>query len=347
MRLQQPRPSYSARDETERNRQIELADLQNHKRGQDLTVAPGRLILADETSGTQYEVYVDNSTLLIRELGGLDVSGDFDIRHAESVVFSTYGDTVSVSDKKKGLNKFGRTENADAGTLTTVGLFQGAVVNEAFAATNIVDSIVSSSTSDTTQEIKIEGHTIDGSGNLTFSIQTVTLNGQTEVPLTTPLARVSRAFVNSSGTFNSPFAALVGDVSVYDNTDGIAAGVPNTAAATKIIIKAGKTQTEKCSTSISSSDYWFLTSMHCSIEERGPASAVDFYIEARDIANGGQWRPMGVELSLDTGAQPTGVLEFHPFRIVPKNHDVRVIAVSDTANTFCSAELEGYLAVVQ
>jgi len=347
MRLQQPRTVYSSHDEIERNRQIELADLQNHKRGQDLTVAPGRLILADETSGTQYEVYVDNAALLIRELGGLAVTTDADILQAERVVLSTYGDTVSVAAKAKNLNKFGRTENADSGVVTTIAAFQGTVVNETFVSTNLIDSVVSSSTSDTTQTIRIEGHTIDGSGNLTFVIQDAILTGQTEVTLATPLARANRAYVKASGTFNTPQAALVGIVSVYVNTDGIASGVPSTAAATKILIEAGKTQSEKCATSVSSTDYWILTSLHATIEEQGPAAAADFYVETRDIVNGGAWLPLGVELSLNTAGQSSGSLEFRPFRIIPSNHDVRVMVVADTANTQVDAELEGYLAAVQ
>ena len=275
-----------------------------------------------------------------------ELYAEMDITHAQNVVFSTYGDTVSVESKKKSLNKFGRTENADSGTATTVAVFQGTVVNETYVSTNIIDSVVSSSTSDTTQVITVEGHTIDGSGNLTFSVQNATLTGQTEVTLTTPLARVSRAFVANSGTFNSPYAALVGNVSIYDNTGGIASGVPSTAAATKAIIEAGKTQTEKAATSVSSVDYWFLTGIEASVEEQGPAAAVDIYVEIRDVANGGQWRPIGVELSLDTNSQPTGEHKFKPFRIVPKNHDVRVVAISGTANTYVSADLEGYLAVV-
>ena len=270
-----------------------------------------------------------------------------DILQAERVVLSTYGDTVSVVAKAKNLNKFGRTENADSGVTTTVAAFQGTVVNETFVSTNLIDSVVSSSTSDTTQTIRVEGHTIDGSGNLTFVIQDAILTGQTEVTLATPLARANRAYVKASGTFNTPPAALVGIVSVYDNTDGIASGVPSTAAATKILIEAGKTQSEKCATSVSSTDYWILTSLHATIEEQGPAAAADFYVETRDISNGGAWLPLGVELSLNTAGQSSGSLEFRPFRIIPSNHDVRVMVVADTANTQVDAELEGYLAAVQ
>jgi hypothetical protein len=284
---------------------------------------------------------------LQRRVGGAGTPQDWALAYAERVIQGTYGNTVSVWEKKKALNKFGRTVNADAGVRTTVAAFQGAVVNETYVSTNIIDSIVSSSTSDTTQIITIEGHTIDGSGNLTFSVQNATLTGQTEVTLGTPVARVSRMYVKNSTTFDSPYAALVGIVSAYDNTGGMSSGVPTVPAATKCIISAGKTQSEKCATSISSTDYWIVTSIHCGVENaQGPSAAVDFILESRDIANGGVWLPSGVQLSLDTASAPTGSINFNPYRIVPKNHDVRIIAISDAANTFCTAEIEGYLAVI-
>jgi len=268
-------------------------------------------------------------------------------QYAEFVVKSTYGDTVSVRKKAKPLNKFGRTANADSGVATTVSQFQGTtVVNETFVTTNLIDSIVSSSGSDT-MSITIEGHTIDGSGNLTFSVQTATLNGQTEVTLATPLARANRAYVTPSGTFNSTPAALVGNVSVYDNTAGITSGVPNTAAATKLVLNAGQTQSQKCQTAISSADYWFIDSYQYSITGAGPNAEVNFQIESRDIANGGVWRPFGPEISLESGATPTLRGNFEPFRIVPPNHDLRVIATASAANTEVSAEIEGVLASIQ
>lgn len=277
---------------------------------------------------------------------GTGVPQDWKLAYAEEVIRNTYSDTVSVWEKKKALNKFGRTSNADSGVSTTVAVFQGTVVNETYVSTNIIDSIVSSNTGDTTQTITVEGHTIDGSGNLTFVTQNASLNGQTEVTLSTPLARANRAFVANSTTFDSPYAALAGTISIYDNTGGITSGVPNTAAATKLIIDAGKTQTEKCATSISSQDYWIITALQASIEERGPTAAADFQIEIRDVANGGVWRPLGAEISLNSAGQSTAIVKFDPYRIVPKSHDVRVVVISNTANTLCSAEIEGYLASV-
>lgn len=273
--------------------------------------------------------------------------GANDISQAERVVFSTYNDRVSVFEKAKNLNKFG-TNSVVGTTLETVAQLQGATANETFVSTNIIDSIVSSSSSDTTQTITIEGHTIDGSGNLTFVVQSAALNGQTEVTLATPLARATRALVANSGTFNVTPAALVGTVYVYDNTDGITAGVPDTPAATKVLINSGETQSQKCSTAVSSGDYWFISSFEAGIGEAGgAANRVEFRIEVRDIMNGGPWRPLGRDITVDVDQSSPPPSEPKPFLIVPKNHDVRVRAKTDSSTAAVYAELRGYLALVQ
>jgi hypothetical protein len=63
MKLPAPAPRYEPTRESERNRQIEQADLENHKRGRDMYVAPGRLILTSP-NGTLWEVKVDNTGAL-------------------------------------------------------------------------------------------------------------------------------------------------------------------------------------------------------------------------------------------------------------------------------------------
>ena len=89
------------------------------------------------------------------------------VHFAERSVAVTYGDRVSVYEKGKAITKFG-TNSTVGTTYETVAQLQSTESNETFVTTNIIDSIVSSSASDTTQTITIEGHTIDGSGNLTF-----------------------------------------------------------------------------------------------------------------------------------------------------------------------------------
>jgi hypothetical protein len=273
-------------------------------------------------------------------------SSSFDIAQAERVVLSIYGDTVSVKAKAKNLNKFGTNSSAST-TYETVAQLQGSELNETFVTTNSIDSVVSSSASDTTQTINIEGHTIDGSGNLTFVVQDAVLNGQTEVTLTTPLARANRMAVKRTGTFGWTPAALVGTVSVYDNAAGITAGVPNTAAATKILLSPGATQSDKCQTAISATDYWFITEFTAGVgSSGGPANRVTFQLEVRDVPNGGAWRPIGREIVVRSD-QNGARFDFAPFAIVPKNHDVRVRAKTDSSSAEVFAEMQGYLAAVQ
>lgn len=59
MKLPAPSGKYEPSRESERNRQIEQADLENHKRGRDMYVSPGRLILASP-DGTLWEIKVDD-----------------------------------------------------------------------------------------------------------------------------------------------------------------------------------------------------------------------------------------------------------------------------------------------
>lgn len=267
------------------------------------------------------------------------------VKQAERVVYSTYGDTVSVINKAKNLNKFGRNQ-AVGTSWETVAKFQGTTSDETFVTTNLIDSIVSDDTGDTTQTIVIEGHTIDGSGNLTFVSQEKALTGQTEATLTTPLARATRAYVKASGTFGSTPTALAGNVYIYDNTDGITSGVPDTAAATKLMILAGETQTEKAATAISQSDYWFIQYFSCAIgDATGPTNFATVRMETRDIVNGGAWRPLGRDYTL--WPDSVGIhREFDPVLIVPKNHDWRVRAIADGGSTEIYAEAGGPLASI-
>lgn len=63
MKLEQAGPSYSQTRMVELQRQIEQADAQNHKRGRDVYVAPGRLILT-APNGTLYALTVSNTGTL-------------------------------------------------------------------------------------------------------------------------------------------------------------------------------------------------------------------------------------------------------------------------------------------
>ena len=60
MKLPAPSVRYDNSREADRNRILEKADRENHKRGQDLYVSPGRLLIA-APNGSVWAVSVDNS----------------------------------------------------------------------------------------------------------------------------------------------------------------------------------------------------------------------------------------------------------------------------------------------
>lgn len=140
------------------------------------------------------------------------------IRQALNEIYDQYGVWASVDRKRKSLGKFGRTLNADSNVETTVaqlGTVGSPESNETFVTTNAIDGVVSAGASGTdNQVLTIEGHTIDGSGNLTFVVQNVTLTGQTKATLATPLARATRAYVKD-GTFGAPATTPEGPCYIY------------------------------------------------------------------------------------------------------------------------------------
>lgn len=279
-----------------------------------------------------------------------NIDNDAKVKQAINAVFSTYGDTVSVENKKKSLNKFGKRVGIGT-TFGTIMSFQGSENRLTYPSTNLVDSIISTATGDTSKTYVVEGHTIDGSGNLTFVSQDVTTdasNGQTRAAIGTPLRDVTRAYLKPSGTFNSPQTVHTGTISFYDNTDGDnSSGVPTTASAVSMRLLPGDTQSQKAATSISQSDYWFLDGISVAIEDASPsANFVTFRMVTRDVKNGGVFRPLGRDYVAYTDVTQPPPEPFDQYRIVPKNHDWEILAKTDTGTADVFAEAEGYLASV-
>lgn len=256
----------------------------------------------------------------------------YDLIQAENEVFSTYGDRVSAIQKKKSLLKFGRNGAVGSSTRVTVWNQSG---DETYVTTNAIDTISSSSGSDS-QEVTIEGHTVSGTGadaQFTFVTQTATLNGQTKVVLGTPLARMSRIVNNDTTVF-------AGDIYGYEDT-AITAGVPNDATKIHAKIVAGDNQTFKASTTFSNSDYYFVSQVYASVSQKTSAAA-DIRLERRLV--GGVFRPF-FEF---TASYQGGVASVHfsPCLIVPKNSDVRLTAPASTTNVGVNAGFNGFLASV-
>jgi hypothetical protein len=251
----------------------------------------------------------------------------------EREVYSTYGHRVSIDAKAKSLLKFGKSGNlSTTAGLQTVWSVDG---NETYISTNLIDRVVSSSASDT-QEVTIEGHTIEGSGvdaKFTFVVQTATLSGQTPVALTTPLARVSRVNNNSS-------TEIVGVVAVYEDS-AVTGGVPNDVTKIHIDIPLGFQQSFKAATTFSNTDYFFLTGCYGAVSQKQTAAA-DFYIELREV--GKSFRQIACLTASSSGGAFN--IEFDPAIIIPRNADVRVRCTTGTNNAVVFTNFRGYLAKV-
>jgi len=251
---------------------------------------------------------------------------------AEREIQSTFGDTVSIDKKAKSLLKFGKSAELSADTIETVWSYGG---HEVYVQDNLIDSIVSSNVVDN-QEIYLECRTVEGTGadqKFTFMTQAVTLNGQTRVPLPTPVARVSKAY-NNNGT------ELVGAVYVYQETP-LTNGVPQDRTKVHAHIPQGFQQSFKGATTFSNEDYYILTGGFGSVSNKQAAS-VDFYLEVRTPDK--VFR-QGAAVSAGS-AGGSWDIDLDPCIIIPKNADIRITCETATQGAVVFGSFKGYLAKV-
>ena len=250
---------------------------------------------------------------------------------AEREIQSTFGDIVSIDKKAKSLIKFGKSAELTANTFETIWTAGG---HETYVQDNLIDHISSSSALDN-QEIFIEGHTVVGIGTdqkFTFVTQTVTLNGQTPVTLSTPLARSSHMY-NNNGT------DLQGRVTLYQDT-AVVGGVPSDATKIHLDIELGLQSALKAATTFSDSDYYVLTGGFGSVSKKQDAS-VDFYLETRQA---GRVFLQQAAISASTGGP--WQIDLDPAVIIPKNADVRITAEAGANGAVVFGVFKGYLAKV-
>lgn len=257
-------------------------------------------------------------------------------RHAIERIKNDYGDDVYI--KPKALLKYGRNQDLDSGVSELVWEQGG---NETLPSDNVIDTISSSNAGDT-QMIVVEGHTVSGS-NLTFVVQTATLNGQNQVTLSTPLYRSSRIY-NATNTGDGNGAGdFLGNIYVYESGGTVTGGVPQDATKIHLFANSNGNQSNKCATSISSSDYWIVYSVTCGVKRSsGQTRVVDFTLQWRGLTN--VWRT----LSRLTASTNSGSVEitYDPPIIIPKNSDVRITGISSGDNTEVEASINGYLAQI-
>lgn len=250
---------------------------------------------------------------------------------AEREIQKYLGDVVSVDKKAKSLIKFGKSAPLSTGGLQTIWTLSG---NENYLSSNGITHVCSSSASDV-YELYLEGHTVTGSGQdqqFTFVTQTVTLQGQTPVALTTPLARCSM-LANNNGT------EFVGRITVFEDTP-VVGGVPSDVTKIHDQIEAGFQQSFKAATTFSDSDYYILTGGFGSVSLKQDA-AVDFYLEVREA---GKVFIQRAAISATSGGPWT--VELDPAVVIPKNADIRITCETSTQGAVVFGVFKGYLAQV-
>jgi hypothetical protein len=97
----------------------------------------------------------------------------------------------------------------------------------------------------------------------------------------------------------------------------------------------------KASTSISSVDYFIVTSVHAHFEEKAGGYAT-LTFQRRE--QGGVW--VEIDDITVSNNQPTGVIEFRPYLIIPKNADVRLLGSASANGKEVGGSFDGVLAKI-
>jgi hypothetical protein len=243
---------------------------------------------------------------------------DYHLDRAIAQIYADYGDVVSIVDKNKTLTKYGRNDNLGT-TEETIWINGG---NENYPTGNDIDTITTTLGGGNNQELVIEGHTKSGS-DLTFVSQTATLNGNTNVVLTTPLYRANRMFNNGA-------TDLAGTVLVVD-----------LGTSTHLSVTGDVNQSLKCATSTSSEDYWIITGWSFGVN-RQQTRSVDFKLKIREFGKTFRARALG---SSNSAVGSNYIPFVEPLIMIP-NSDMKVTGISSGTGTGVEATVFGYLAKI-
>ena len=264
---------------------------------------------------------------LINAFGDLHLDKHSPLGHAVSEIFQTFGDVVQTG--RKSLFKFG--EHANLGTTSTTINYLG--IDPVRPSTNSITHFSSDDAADT-QVLRVEGMTISGS-DLTFSVQNITLNGQTKTALTTPLARVTRIANVQVGQ-----TATLGDVYIYED-GAVTGGIPNDLTTVGNVMPADDQSTLFAGTSVASTNYFLATQWKAHVA-RKTAAFVDLRFQIAPV--GGIFRTV----QTSTAARENSVvISGNPAFIIPPNHDIRIVGTSSATNTDCHSSFDGYFADIQ
>lgn len=265
----------------------------------------------------------------------MTIDNDIWVNQAIKEVARFDGLSVSVAEERQSIIRLGRNLGMTADTQEII--WNVGVADEILpaAGTNPIDRLVSSSASDA-ETVLLLGHVSDAVGNKTFTVQTITLTGQTPVVLPIALHRV----VDISRNATPP---LVGDVYVYENSTVIA-GVPQdlTKVHSKIDAALGFQRGNKAQITISSDVYFFVTSWSYAVTRQN-AGYVDFTLEIKDLDG------VFLEQAIGTGSRESGThtTVFRPFIVMRPNADLVVRGTASASGTRATTQVNGIVASIR
>lgn len=236
------------------------------------------------------------------------------------------GRSVSVLAKRKSLYKFGELLDTPTtlATLSTLG-------DETYVDDNLIDTVSSSSASDS-GTLYLEGHRFINSGSdLEFRTQLVEVNGQSKVTLSEPWGRVNRARWLETDV-------LQGDVRVYQDS-AITSGVPDDLTLAHIEILAGRSRSFKAATTISYQDYYIITQIFAEVIQK-QAGFAKIELESRVLGQAFETRFIG-----SASANSAPPVELNPCIWLGPNTDVRLRAAAGTAGLDVAGYINGLLAL--
>lgn len=256
------------------------------------------------------------------------------IERAINVIKSDYGDIVSVDRKAKELEKWG--QNLVVQDVPSVIMdMKAGTFEETMLTSNGITTVSSSSGSDTQSIDFYEGHTYS-SGDLTFLVENTNtaLMGTSSVTLPTALARSTRARLTSPA---------VGDIYFHEG-GATTGGVPNDGSTVHLVIPAGEVQTQKASTSVSAVDYWIVDDVSAGVLSK-TSSYAQIRIEVK-AASASLWYPITRWLPISDNSGGLPLFGPNKFLIIPKNHDVRMVAIANTDGIQVAGGMSGPLALI-
>jgi hypothetical protein len=229
------------------------------------------------------------------------------------------------------VHKYGSVTIAGADTWEDVWTQGG---NHTFQSSAVTMGVSSASTDDDAagtgaRTLEIQGLDAD----YALQTETVTLDGQTKVESANKYLRVFRAKVLTAGSGGNN----AGKLYIYDTSDSVVAGVPQTASKIVAVIEAEYGQTQMAIYTIPAGCTGFLVSRYISLSQRANQYCdVEFLVKP----NGGAW----LHKTLDGFAQdPVSLVRDYPIPLpgdLSEKTDIRFRARSSTTGAVIAVEFD-------